>query len=77
MYTGVRMGLSSSSEPEINPDGNPLVRFLGRHFPISQQLDGGKFFTRREGVRFATPLLIVLLLGFIAASLLWPQQPAA
>ena len=62
VYTGVRMGLSSSSEPEIDPDGNPIVRFLGRHFPISRQLDGGKFFTRREGVRFATPLLVVLVL---------------
>lgn len=62
VYTGVRMGLSSSSEPELNPEGNPIVRFLGRHFPISRQLDGGKFFTRREGVRFATPLLVVLVL---------------
>ncbi len=62
VYTGVRMGLSSSSEPEIDPEGNPIVRFLGRHFPISRQLDGGKFFTQREGVRFATPLLVVLVL---------------
>ena len=62
VYTGVRMGLSSSNEPEIDPDANPIVRFLGRHFPISRQLDGGKFFTRREGVRFATPLLVVLVL---------------
>jgi tellurite resistance protein TerC len=62
VYTGVRMGLSSSSEPEIDPENNPIVRFLGRHLPISRQLDGGKFFTRREGVRFATPLLVVLVL---------------
>jgi tellurite resistance protein TerC len=61
VYTGVRMGLSSN-EPEIDPEGNPIVRFLGRHFPISRQLDGGKFFTRRDGVRFATPLLVVLVL---------------
>jgi tellurite resistance protein TerC len=62
VYTGVRMGLSSSSEPEIDPENNPIVRFLGRHLPISRQLDGGKFFTKREGVRFATPLLVVLVL---------------
>jgi tellurite resistance protein TerC len=62
VYTGVRMGLSSSSEPEIDPENNPIVRFLGRHLPISRQLDGGKFFTQREGVRFATPLLVVLVL---------------
>ncbi|MBJ6142634.1 TerC family protein [Hymenobacter sp. BT559] len=62
VYTGVRMGLSSNSEPEIDPENNAIVRFLGRHLPISRQLDGGKFFTRREGVRFATPLLVVLVL---------------
>jgi tellurite resistance protein TerC len=61
VYTGVRMGLSSN-EPEIDPENNPIVRFLGRHLPISRQLDGGKFFTQREGVRFATPLLVVLVL---------------
>jgi tellurite resistance protein TerC len=62
VYTGVRMGLSDSGEPEINPEGNPIVRFLSRHLPITRQPDGGKFFTTREGVRFATPLFVVLVL---------------
>jgi tellurite resistance protein TerC len=62
VYTGVRMALSGSDEPEIDPNGNPIVRFLSRHLPISKQLDGGKFFTKREGVRFATPLLVVLVM---------------
>jgi tellurite resistance protein TerC len=62
VYTGVRMGLSDSGEPEIDPEGNPIVRFLSRHLPITRQPDGGKFFTTREGVRFATPLFVVLVL---------------
>jgi tellurite resistance protein TerC len=62
VYTGVRMALSGSDEPEIDPNGNPIVRFLSRHLPISKQLDGGKFFTKHEGVRFATPLLVVLVM---------------
>jgi tellurite resistance protein TerC len=62
VYTGIRMGLSGSSEPELDPENNPIVRFLGRHLPIARQLDGGKFFTKRDGVRFATPLLVVLVL---------------
>lgn len=62
VYTGIRMGLSDSGEPEINPEGNPIVRFLSRHLPITRQPDGGKFFTTREGVRFATPLFVVLVL---------------
>ena len=62
VYTGGRMALSGGGEPSIDPDSNPVVRFLSRHFPVSRQLDGGKFFTQRDGVRFATPLLVVLTL---------------
>lgn len=60
IYTGIRMALSGDDGPEIDPNGNPVVRFLSRHLPITRQLDGGRFFTQREGVRFATPLLVVL-----------------
>ncbi len=62
MYTGARMAFSGGGDPEIDPDNNPIVRFLSRHLPITRQLDGGKFFTRREGMRFATPLLVVLVM---------------
>ena len=61
MYTGIRMGLSGD-EPEIDPDNNPVVRFLSRHLPITRQMEGGKFFVRRDGVRFATPLFVVLVM---------------
>lgn len=62
VYTGVRMALSGGGDPEIDPDHNPIVRFLSRRLPISRQLDGGKFFTRRDGLRMATPLLVVLVM---------------
>jgi tellurite resistance protein TerC len=62
VYTGVRMALSGDSDPAIDPDNNPVVRFLSRRLPITRQLDGGKFFTQRDGLRFATPLLVVLVM---------------
>ncbi|MDJ0365169.1 TerC family protein [Hymenobacter sp. H14-R3] len=62
VYTGVRMALSGGGDPEVDPDNNPVVRFLRRYLPITKQLDGGKFFTRRDGVRVATPLLVVLVM---------------
>jgi tellurite resistance protein TerC len=62
VYTGVRMALSGDGDPEIDPDNNPVVRFLSRRLPITRQLDGGKFFTQRDGLRFATPLLVVLVM---------------
>lgn len=64
VYTGVRMALSGASgaDPDIDPDANPVVRWLSRRLPITRQFDGGKFFTRRDGLRFATPLLVVLVM---------------
>lgn len=62
VYTGVRMAFSGDGDPEIDPNNNPVVRFLSRRLPITRQLDGGKFFTRRDGLRFATPLLVVLVM---------------
>lgn len=62
VYTGVRMALSGDGDLEIAPDHNPVVRFLSRRLPITRQLDGGKFFTQRDGLRFATPLLVVLVM---------------
>ena len=61
VYTGVRMGISGES-PEIDPENNPVVRFLSRHLPITRQMEGGKFFVKKEGLRFATPLFVVLVM---------------
>jgi tellurite resistance protein TerC len=62
VYTGVRMAFGGEADPKIDPNNNPVVRFLSQRLPISRQLDGGKFFTRRDGLRFATPLLVVLVM---------------
>ncbi|NVO86056.1 TerC family protein [Hymenobacter terrestris] len=61
VYTGIKMA-TSGSEPEIDPDSNPIVKFLSRHLPITSQLHGGNFFVRKDGVLFATPLLVVLVM---------------
>ncbi|GAC1373939.1 MAG: TerC family protein [Hymenobacter sp.] len=61
VYTGIRMGMSGD-EPEIDPEHNPVVRFLSRHLPITRQLEGSRFFVRRHGLHFATPLFVVLVM---------------
>ena len=61
VYTGVRMGMSGG-EPEIDPENNPVVRFLSRHLPITRHMEGGRFFVRKDGLRFATPLFVVLVM---------------
>ena len=61
VFTGIRMGLSAG-DPEIDPENNPVVRFLSRHLPITRQIEGGRFFVKRDGLRFATPLFVVLVM---------------
>lgn len=61
VYTGVKMA-TSAGEPEIDPDNNPVVKFLSRHLPITSRLHEGNFFVRKEGLRFATPLFVVLVM---------------
>ena len=61
VYTGVKMA-TSAGEPDIDPDNNPVVKFLSRHLPITSRLHGGSFFVRENGVLFATPLLVVLVM---------------
>ncbi|GAA3933469.1 TerC family protein [Hymenobacter algoricola] len=61
VYTGVKMA-TSGGEPEIDPDNNPVVRFLSRHLPITSKLEGSRFFVRKEKLLFATPLFVVLVM---------------
>ena len=61
VYTGIRMGFSGDG-PEVDPENNPVVRFLSRRLPITRQLEGGKFFVKKDGLRFATPLFVVLVM---------------
>ena len=39
-----------------------MVRFLSRRLPITRHMEGGKFFVRKDGLRFATPLFVVLVM---------------
>ena len=61
LYTGIQL-FRAGDAPEINPEGNLLVRWVSRHLPVTHDFEGGRFFVRREKLRFATPLLLVLLM---------------
>lgn len=59
IFTAVR--LITQKEKEVQPEKNPLVRVVRRFIRCKTNYDGSKFFTRVNGLRCATPLLIVLL----------------
>jgi tellurite resistance protein TerC len=59
IVSGVKMGLDK--DKEIHPDQNPVLKLFRKFMPVTQEFEGGKFFVRRDGRTFATPLLLVLL----------------
>ncbi len=60
IFTGIKMLLKS--EEQIDPERNPLVRLFKRFMPVTPLFRGDRFFVRENGVLFATPLFVVLLL---------------
>lgn len=59
IFTGIRM--ARQKEEELKPDENPIVKFFRRFVPVTENYEGDKFFIRRAGRLFATPLFLVLL----------------
>lgn len=59
VYTGIKM--FRHEELDIQPEQNIAVRMVTRFLPISRQYDEEKFFTRANGKRTGTLLLLVLV----------------
>lgn len=57
--TGIK--LLVQRHQQLRPEDNPVVRWVGRIFPISPELDGDRFTVRKAGRRYATPLLLALV----------------
>lgn len=61
VFSGLKL-LKDSGEPHIDLETNWVLRLMRRLFRVSNDYDGGKFFTHKNGLRYATPLLLVLVL---------------
>jgi len=59
IYTGVR--ILSKKHSKMDPEKIWFIRFCRRHLPVTDKMQGGKFFTRENGRLLATPLLMTLL----------------
>jgi tellurite resistance protein TerC len=51
-----------SEEEQFDPSKSVLVRLARRVYPVTDRLDGERFFTMVDGARAATPLFVCLLL---------------
>jgi TerC family integral membrane protein len=59
VLTGIKM--ATQKDEEINPERNPVLRLVRRLLPMTEDYESGRFFVRRSGRLFATPLFIVVL----------------
>jgi tellurite resistance protein TerC len=59
VFTGVKLALEK--DKEIHPERNIVLRIFRRIMPVTEQYEGGKFFVRKNGRVWATPLFVVLL----------------
>lgn len=60
VVTGMRMLVMAEKEPDL--EKNPVLKFARRHLRISDGQHGEKFSVVKDGVRYFTPLFLVLIL---------------
>ena len=60
VVTGVKMFLFAEHKPDL--EKNPVLRWMRRHLRITDGHEGERFFIMRDGLRYATPLFLVLVL---------------
>jgi tellurite resistance protein TerC len=60
VFTGIRMLIAADQEPDM--EKNRINRFMRRHFRVTEGYEGGRFFVRRQGRLWMTPLFVVLVL---------------
>ncbi|MBW3563001.1 MAG: TerC family protein [Actinobacteria bacterium] len=60
LFTAVKMVRHRGTE--VHPEDNPVLKLVRRVVPSTNEYDGQKLFTRRNGALLATPLFAVLVL---------------
>lgn len=59
IFTGIKMALNK--ETEVHPEKNIAIKMLRYFVPVTKEFQEARFFIIKNGKRFATPMLAVLL----------------
>ncbi len=62
LYSGVKMFIDRNKEEKIDPEHHPVMKFVSKYFKVYPKFVGEKFFIRENGVRYVTPLFVVLVI---------------
>jgi tellurite resistance protein TerC len=60
IFTGIR--IITQGDLKLNPEKNPIVKFVRKLFPVTESFEGDKFFVRRNHALWATPLFLVVIM---------------
>ncbi len=60
LFTGWKMWFAAGEEPSL--DNNPALKFMRKHLRISHEYNGNRLVTEKNGVRWFTPMFVVLIL---------------
>ena len=60
VYTGYKMWAHADDEPDL--EQNPMLKFLRSKMKITREYAGEKFFVLKDGVKYATPMFVVLIM---------------
>ena len=60
VVTGMRMLVMAEKQPDL--EKNPVLKFARRHLRITEDHHGEKFSVMKDGVRWFTPLFLVLVM---------------
>ncbi|MGB3392565.1 MAG: TerC family protein [Stenotrophomonas sp.] len=60
LFTGWKMWFAAGQEPSL--DDNPALRFMRRHLRITHEYNGNRLLAEKDGVRWFTPMFVVLVL---------------
>jgi tellurite resistance protein TerC len=59
IYTGFQMMFAE--EKKVDPEGNAIIKVFRRFVPVTTELQGHRFFVKKDGRLHATPLFVALL----------------
>lgn len=60
IFTGIR--IITQGDLKLDPENNPVVKFVRRIFRVTPDFEGDKFFIKRDNLLWATPLFVVVVM---------------
>jgi tellurite resistance protein TerC len=61
LYIGIKMYVKRNTEVKVEPQNHFLVKLLSKYFKVYPRYVGNRFFIRKNGMVYITPLVVVLI----------------